>query len=302
MYVFRSKTINDGTKFYVKYRELYSVIEEVYNDSIMPILADAPYPTLRELEPILKGTKQHKIINDIKMQKRKDVLADIKGNLAEVQKNADIAVDSILFPSINFELDSLIEENVNTVFEKYSGGFLNWHNISLLWKDNEKKFDSKWDKYVRKQHYDEVFDKYIGDFLTDLSKMQQDYYIGVVGKDKKRKAWSYKAKPIKINYLTTDYSVTDLFDQFNGFKKDQRWDFLDYVDKPQNILLNKVFGFAIDLIIEPPEDPEDYFKLYSEDYIHSQIGENYKNSCRQDVHKIVNSSFVVLYNDIYKNI
>lgn len=302
MDVFRSKNINDGAKFFVKYRKLFSVIEDVYNDSIMPILADAPYPNLRDLESILKGTKQRSIISNIKLQKRNDVLVDIKANLAEAQKNAEAAVDSVLFPSINFELDSLIEDNVNTVLEKYSGGFLNWHNISLLWKDNEKKFDDKWEKYIRSQKYNEVFDKYINDFLTDLSKMQQHYFINAVGKDKKRIAWSYKANPITINFLTTDYNINDLFNKFNELKKEERWDFLDYVDKPENILLNKVIGYAIDLFAEEPENPEDYLKLYSENFIHSQIGENYQNSCKQAVHDIVKQSFFKLYSDIYQNI
>lgn len=137
----------DGAKFYLENRKEYKYMDGLYEEYIIPNLYYCNYYEIRDIYKILSGTPFSKELMQLKENSKNDYLLLIKRDLEKHEQVELASVEESLFPYIKMGMDSLIDEDVEDILDKYSGGFMNYRKLHFFLGRGRQDFkDMFWEK------------------------------------------------------------------------------------------------------------------------------------------------------------
>lgn len=305
---FYARDLDEGVNFYIKYHRLFPMMDSIFTDSIMPIAESAPYPVLQNVAKKLLA-KNIKFVDDSLLTASKySYLNEIRDEIFECKMNSIEIYDQIVSPSIELELDSLSNESLRKVIDKFSGGILDYRRLLVVFGRDESKFKELWLRYVDGEDYTDIFYRHISSMLRDLYQLQCEYYNAFTGRELQIEP--KMVDPKKINIGFPDGELAHIKEFIGKEKK------AGLVDAASNtfaltslssdpklfalqIIIEAGTGLADVIISEPEElDSNDKLVAYCQYAILTQIPENYREDLRDQVLKLINNSYDNLYNNI----
>lgn len=290
----------DGAKKYKTYHKEYPVMDSVYQEWIIPVIINAPYETITEVSNILKDSKFASVLNESKLAARNASLSQIREEVNAQKDYAIEALDRVIIPSIQLELDSLSQKEADKVTEKFIGGFLNIRELALSFGRDENKFKKLWDEHIHSDKYDEVFDKHIKTLLNDVYASQQELYTQITGANRKKICYEFMSDPILIEY-PKDSSLIQKYIKSNKFgyiKSLAEW--VPYIGEA--ITISDTYDMLTENSEEEKLEDKDAFKIFCQQLIIGQIDDKYFENVRSEAIKVIDYSYDQLYKDISKNI
>ncbi len=289
---FNTLNIKDAAKFYTGTRNIFCNIDTFFNEKITPIIINLPYPAIKDIEPTLRKTPCHSIIIQNMKEAKNECISEIKEEFEFAKSKAIEAVDIAVLPGIDLELDSLSEEHSKKLLKKFSGGFLGFRKITLMFGRDESKFKELWGKYVKGENYDEIFDKHIKIFLSELSKAQVDLYKDITGKTIKRVNYTMISPPLVMDY------PNKLVSKVTSYVKDNKFTSLNTLVEWIPIIGDIKEG--VDLINneEESELSDEAIQKLCQGFILSQIDDNYRDSIRNKLILLIINTYDKTYNNI----
>lgn len=301
---FYNRDLVEGVDFYIKYHRLFAQLDSIFNDSILPIAELAPYPILQNVGKKLASKKIHCIGDSILAASRHAYLKDVKDEIFECKMNSIEIYDQVLTSSIELELDSITNENIRKVIDKFSGGFMDYRRLLVVFGRDEAKFKELWLKYVDGEEYTDVFYRHISSMLRDMYQLQSEYYHAFTGKDMQIDPKIIDPMKLEINFPDGEMEHIKEFIKNEGVKGvTDAVLTLPVGSDPRLIALQKIVeagAFLVDTAISMQEelDSNDKLVAYCQFAILSQIPDDYRENLRKNVITIISQSYDNLYNNI----
>ena len=297
---FKLWTPEEGAKKLIAYHNMFPAMDTVYRQKILPVIVNAPYEVLLEITNTLKGSDYYQIIYESSKQARDEYLFDIKRELNNHKDIAVEALDRVIIPSIQLELDSLSLSNAKTVTNKFIGGFLNIRKLALSFGRDESKLKDLWNEHVKSEKYDEIFDKHIKGLLDDVYTSQNEYYKKFIGADRKKVIYQFMSEPLLIQYPKQSELIQKYIksNKFGYVKSIAEW--LPYVGDV--IMISDTYDMLTNDSEEEKLEDKDAFILFCQQMIIGQVREDYFENVRDEVIKVIDYSYDQLFKDISKKI
>ncbi len=292
----------EGAKFYLKYRNYILNVDTVYTNYVLPVIINAPYPVLKEIFPILNKTEHKMLLENCLNEAKEDYIFEIKEEIDLCKNRAIEALDRIIIPSIELELDSIANKESDKITNKFIGGFLNIRKLALTFGRDEKKFKKIWDNETHGEKYDECIDKHIQKFLNEIFLYQRDVYMTYTKKDRKKIVYEFYSQPISINYPKDTKLIQSYIEsnKFGYLKSIGEW--LPYIGDAIFIYDTIAEEISQDNDgVEKLED-KDAFRLFCKYLILGQISDSYYENFRNKTIEIINLSYNRLHTDIINQI
>lgn len=296
---FQSEEMMDGVKAYARLHAM-PVVDSVYTAYILPHVMDSHYVMLKEIAPYFKKTKYSSYVNDAIKDAKTEYLTKINEEITEYQNQAVEALDRIIIPSIEYELDSISKVEADKVTEKFMGGFLNFRKLALSFGRDEKKFKELWDKHVHGEKYDECVDKHITVFLDEIYAFQKEYYKEMTGRNRKKVVFEFMSEPITIKYPNDTKMIVNYIqsNKFGSLLNIAEW--LPYVGDA--VSLTREIKEALEDENENKLEDKAAFKIFCQQLILGQISEDYYTDFRERAITLIDKSYSNLYKDIAEKI
>lgn len=172
----------DGAKFYLENRKEYKYMDGLYKEYIIPNLYNCNYYEIREIYKILSGTPCSKNLLQLKENSKNDYLLLIKRDLEKHEQIELSSVEANLFPYIKMGMDSLIDEDVEDILDKYSGGFMNYRKLHFFFGRGRQDFkDMFWEKMDTTKYKNYVRNASMA-FLSNIASNHTKYYYQITGR------------------------------------------------------------------------------------------------------------------------
>lgn len=178
---FASMSPTNGAQFFVDNRKEYPFLDTLYVENIVPVVAQCSFDTIKAVIGNVHDTPASAALAPAYNKKREEYLKQIKQEIDEnalAQKQA--FVDCIV-PAMQIEIDSLLEEDMEKVMDKYSGGFMNWRKLKFWLGTDSKDFEKIWKENIDNDKYTKCVASYIDTYLDSLAILRDRYYKDIVG-------------------------------------------------------------------------------------------------------------------------
>ncbi len=305
---FYARDLDEGVNFYIKYHRIFPMMDSIFTDSIIPIAESAPYPILENIAKKLSA-KNIKFVDDsILTASKYSYLSEIRDEIFECKMNSIEIYDQIVSASIELELDSLSNESLRKVIDKFSGGILDYRRLLVVFGRDESKFKELWQEYIDGEDYTDIFYRHISSMLRDMYQLQLEYYNAFTGRELQIEP--KMVDPKKINIEFPDGELAHI-KEFIGKEKttglvnaaSNAFSLTSLSSDPRFFALQIIVEAGTDLadvIISEPEelDSNDELVAYCQYAILAQIPENYREDLRNQVLMLINNSYDNLYNNI----
>lgn len=171
---------SEGARFYVDNRDQYPFLDTLYVSYVIPIVGECCFDTIKMVRDVVGKTPADSALLPSYAQTRKRYLTQIDKEIKEnavLQKQAFV---NCIIPAMQVEIDSLLEEDMDKVIDKYAGGFLNFRKLKFFFGTDSKDFADLWNQNIDNDKYTNCVAKYIDTYLDSLAVMRNDYYKDVV--------------------------------------------------------------------------------------------------------------------------
>lgn len=300
---FRDKNVYDCVSTYVNVLNMNPRIPKVFIDSIAPVIINSPYPILKEINAKVVRTPLEPLISTNISEAREEFICDVREELDYYKSQALEAYDNVVVPNIKYEIDSIAEEKAKKIQNKFSGGFLDFRKLLLMFGRNDSKFQKVWNDYVESDVFDGVFDKHIQTFLNDLYVVQSGFYQNFTGKKRpKELRWSFMSEPIILEFPQSHIDNIKIYVKDNKFSS--VISILEWVPVVGDamMLYDVTEAFSADEEALQEMDDDEKLRLLCQQLIVTQISDKYYANCRDDVLAIINASYKRLIEDIEKEL
>ena len=177
-----SKTPYEGALFYMNNRNNIEFLDSIYENTVMPAMESCDYMELKEVGRVLKKTKYSNTISSWMEAKRPEFLQDIKAELAHNEQTEISAIDNYIIPTLELELDSLVDNNVDDILNSYSGGIFNYRKLAFLVGRDSSKFVSIFNENVDIVGFGKTVSEYAQNYMYIISHQQNEYCKSLTGK------------------------------------------------------------------------------------------------------------------------
>lgn len=170
----------EGAHFYMDNREQYPFLDTLYVSYVIPIVGECCFDTIKMVKDVVGKTPADSALLPSYAKERKTYLAQID---KEIKENAVLQKQTFvncIIPTMQVEIDSLLEEDMDKVIDKYAGGFLNIRKLKFFFGTDSKDFAELWNKNIDNEKYTKCVAKYIDTYLDSLAVMRNDYYVDIV--------------------------------------------------------------------------------------------------------------------------
>lgn len=171
----------EGAQFYIDNRKQYTFLDTLYIDNIVPVVEQCSFDTLKSVLFCVYKTPASIALGPAYEAKKKEYLKQIKQEISENALSQKKAFVDCILPAMQVELDSLLEKDMTTVMDKYSGGFLNWRKLKFWFGTNSEDFAKIWKENIDNDKYTKCVASYIDTYLDSLSVLRSNYYQDIVG-------------------------------------------------------------------------------------------------------------------------
>jgi hypothetical protein len=299
----------EGAKFYATNRGKYNFLDSIYGNTILPIIKDCNYYELREIALLLKNTPFYESATRLyELSKKQYVLSISK----EIQANCNLEKETFnkaILPSIEMDIDSMLEKDMKEILSKYSGGILNYRKLSFFFGRDKNDFKKMfWDKFDENKYIQHI-SKHIQAYLDLTSEKQNSFCKTITGLEFN--------EPMNISYPKlvvglSKSSIKHVAKYTLGEKDEIVQDVLENWVAPIAIgavsgglgTIYDISSMAYDVKVSMDEvkaekiDPDDMVRYVCANDISYQIKNFFLNICTTKVKKALNKSNKQLLNTI----
>lgn len=173
----------EGATFYKENRVDYPFLDTLYTDSIVPALLQCNYYELKDVSGELEGLPLCSTLNDAVSEKRELFLETIAGEIQENNDRALLSFEKSVLPAIKMDVDSMLEKDVESVLNQYSGGLFNYKKLMFFFGRDNKEFKKMfWEKMDTAKYISHV-EEHVTAYLDSIGKYQKSYSIDLVKRE-----------------------------------------------------------------------------------------------------------------------
>lgn len=311
---FEELSPTEGAQFLVDNRGEYPFLDTLYVDSIMPVVLQCDYYDIKNVLDIIGDSLAGENYAEDLQEVRNEYLEKIHDEIfasAELQKQTFI--DCVL-QSMQVEVDSMLNDDMDEVIDEYAGGFMNWRKLKFFFGTGSDNFVEHWNKHIDNAKYTECVAKHINTYLDSLADYRNHYYQDVVGDGE------FESEN-RISQATMDLLLAKkCVKQVKQFTESEKNDITSDVlkDWVAPIVLGAVSGgasvvydvatFAYDMKVTLDDiksqkiEPEDQLKYICMENIGFQVREAYLKYYTERVLKNIDANTESLYEKIKNNL
>lgn len=311
---FEELSPTEGAQFLMDNHEEYPFLDTLYVDSVMPVVLQCDYYDIKGVIDIVGGSLAGENYTEDLQEVRNDYLEKIHDEVfatAELQKQTFI--DCVL-QSMQVEVDSMLNDDMDEVIDDYAGGFMNWRKLKFFFGTGSDNFVEHWNKHIDNEKYTECVAKHINIYLDSLADYRNRYYQDVVGEGE------FESEN-RISQATMDLLLAKkCVKQVKQFTESEKSSITSDVlkDWVAPIVLGAVSGgasvvydaatFAYDMKVTLDDiksqkvEPEDQLKYICMENIGFQVREAYLKFYTERVLKNIDANTESLYEQIKKNL
>lgn len=305
-----SITPYEGALFYVNNRNNVGFLDSIYEETIIPAMESCDYLELKEVGRVLKNTKYNNTISTWMESKRPKFLQEINAEIAHNEQVEISAIDNCIIPTLELELDSLIENNVDDILNSYSGGVFNYRKLAFLVGRDSSKFVSIFDENVDVMGFGKTVSEYARNYIYIISHQQNEYCKALTGKMFNYNAVFTQPKPIvNLSKNTIGFIQTYTDNEAKGVAVSAVKDFavpiaIGFVSGGASLVYDvATMGYDIVQAIRNTEvSQEDMAKYLCEQDVVDQIRDIYTTSVRKQLINHIKTSNKLLYKKIEKEL
>ena len=305
-----SKTPYEGALFYVNNRNNIEFLDSIYENTVMPAMESCDYLELKEVSRVPKKTKYNNTISTWMEAKRPKFLQEINAEIAHNEQVEISTIDNCIIPTLELELDSLIENNVDDILNSYSGGVFNYRKLAFLVGRDSSKFVSIFDENVDVMGFGKTVSEYARNYMYIISHQQNEYCKALTGNIFNYKAVFTQPKPVvNLSKNTIGFIQTYTDNEAKGVAVSAVKDFavpiaIGFVSGGASLVYDvATMGYDIVQAIRNTEvSQEDMAKYLCEQDVVDQIRDIYTTSVRKQLINYIKTSNKLLYKKIEKEL
>ena len=225
MNILSNKSLKDGAYYYLQRRDKYDFFDELYCDSIVPIILEGNFADLKNVYDIVKDTPAGDILGPWYEEGKEVFKQELFNKLDSLTAESKIFLKTEMPSYLSLVIDSILEKDTHKIVEGYCGGIMNYKKLNLLFErdKNFAKFSEYTTKVLENSNYENCLTSYCDSYIASIANMQQAYYYELSDKRIKSVNASYPRFTIsddvsglqqKVELLTDnecDEVIVDIF-------------------------------------------------------------------------------------------
>ena len=225
MNILSNKSLKDGAYYYLQRRDKYDFFDELYCDSIVPIILEGNFTDLKNVYDIVKDTPAGDILGPWYEEGKEVFKQELFNKLDSLTAESKKFLKTEMPSYLSLVIDSILEKDTHKIVEGYCGGIMNYKKLNLLFKrdKNFAKFSEYTTKVLENSNYENCLTSYCDSYIASIANMQQAYYYELSDKRIKIVKASYPRFTIsddvselqqKVELLTDDECdevIVDIF-------------------------------------------------------------------------------------------
>lgn len=173
-----------GAQYFVDNREDYPFLDTLYVDGVVPIVGSCSFDTIKAVINKVDDTPANSALLPYYKKSRAEYLKEIDQEVKENAMSQKKAFVECIVPAMQVEIDSLLDEDMEKVMDKYSGGIMNWRKLKFFFGTGSDDFIQIWKDNIDNDKYTECVATYINTYLDSVAVLRDNYYKDVVGNGK----------------------------------------------------------------------------------------------------------------------
>ena len=225
MNILSNKSLKDGAYYYLQRRDKYDFFDELYCDSIVPIILEGNFADLKNVYDIVKDTPAGDILGPWYEEGKEVFKQELFNKLDSLTAESKIFLKTEMPSYLSLVIDSILEKDTHKIVEGYCGGIMNYKKLNLLFErdKNFAKFSEYTTKVLENSNYENCLTSYCDSYIASIANLQQAYYYELSDKRIKSVNASYPGFAIsddvselqqKVELLTDDECdevIVDIF-------------------------------------------------------------------------------------------
>lgn len=207
MNILSNKTLKEGAYYYLQRRDKYDFFDELYCDSIVPIILEGNFADLKNVYDIVKDTPAGEILGPWYEEGKELFKEELFNKLDSLSLESKLFFKSEMPSYLSLVIDSILEKDTHKIVEGYCGGVMNYKKLNLLF-ERDKNFD-KFAEYTRKilteSNYESCLTDYCDSYVASIADMQNAYL--------------YEISDKRIKNANTSYPRFSISDDVSGLKQ-----------------------------------------------------------------------------------
>ena len=194
---FTQISMEQGALFYAENREKYDFLDDLYVDSILPVIVESNYYDLKKVYLLTRKTPFVDFIEPYYNAARSDFLEAVK---QELKENTEIQKDAFVtevLPLIEIEVDSMLNADIEKVIDEYAGGILNYKKLYFFTGRNTDDFKNFWNDNIDINRYREHICQHINSYFEQINEIRKQYCKNITGRN-----FNDLLKPIELPLLS----------------------------------------------------------------------------------------------------
>lgn len=178
MNILSNKSLKDGAYYYLQRRDKYDFFDELYCDSIVPIILEGNFTDLKNVYDIVKDTPAGDILGPWYEEGKEVFKQELFNKLDSLTAESKIFIKTEMPSYLSLVIDSILEKDTHIIVEDYCGGIMNYKKLNLLFKrdKNFAKFSEYTTKVLENSNYENCLTNYCDSYIASIANMQQAYY------------------------------------------------------------------------------------------------------------------------------
>lgn len=225
MNILSNKSLKEGAYYYLQRRDKYDFFDELYCDSIVPIILEGNFADLKNVYDIVKDTPAGEILGPWYEEGKEVFKQELFNKLDSLTAESKIFFKTEMPSYLSLVIDSILEKDTHKIVEGYCGGIMNYKKLNLLFErdKNFEKFSEYTTKVLDNSNYESCLTNYCDSYIASIANMQKAYLYELSDKIVKTVNASYPRFTIsddvsglqqKVELLTDnecDEVVVDIF-------------------------------------------------------------------------------------------
>ena len=178
MNILSNKSLKDGAYYYLQRRDKYDFFDELYCDSIVPIILEGNFADLKNVYDIVKDTPAGDILGPWYEEGKEVYKQELFNKLDSLTAESKIFLKTEMPSYLSLVIDSILEKDTHKIVEGYCGGIMNYKKLNLLFErdKNFAKFSEYTTKVLENSNYENCLTSYCDSYIASIANMQQAYY------------------------------------------------------------------------------------------------------------------------------
>ena len=180
---FKELSPKGGAEFYMENYKEYCFMDSLYRDSIMPAVLQCNYFDLDSVYNVLKGTSFNVDIEPVYKERKTELIKQIELEIEENSNKQREVLRLYYLPALEMSIDSMLDDDVDEIMNRYAGGFMNFRKLAFLFGRNRDDFKKIfWENFDTAKYQNQI-KNYVESFYFTIKQQQSAYSKDLTGKD-----------------------------------------------------------------------------------------------------------------------